>query len=52
MAKQSVVIILRNVPQDVHQIIVEEKSRVELSTGKQASNPQAIFQLIRRSKSK
>jgi hypothetical protein len=50
MAKDKVTIILRGVPDDVHALIVAEKARVELSTGRAASNPQAIFQLIRRSK--
>lgn len=48
MSKETVTIILRNVPEDVHKIIVDEKARVELSTGKQASNPQAIYRLLRK----
>lgn len=49
MAKDTVTILLRDVPDDVHERIVLEKSRVEIKTGKAASNPQAIYNLIRRS---
>jgi hypothetical protein len=49
MAKKSVSIILRDVPEDVHERIVDEKARIEKATGKAGSNPQAIFNLIRRS---
>jgi hypothetical protein len=52
MAKKSVSIILRDVPDDVHERIVDEKARIEKATGKAGSNPQAIFNLIRRSNPK
>jgi len=42
-------IVLRDIPDDVHRRIVAEKSRIELSTGRAASNPQSIYSLIRRS---
>jgi hypothetical protein len=48
--KKAVTIILRGVPDDVHKLIVEERARLELSTGKQASNPQAMYGLIRKAK--
>ena len=49
MPKQKVQMLIRDVPTDVHERIVLEKARLELKTGQTASNPQAIFSLIRRS---
>jgi hypothetical protein len=46
--KQSVRIILRSVPDDIHEMIVKEKSRFELDNGKTCSSPQAVYKLIRR----
>ena len=45
--KKEVRIILRNVPDDIHQAIVKEKSRYELEKGKTCSSPQAVYRLIR-----
>jgi len=45
--KKGVRIILRNVPDDIHEMIVKEKSRYELETGKTCSSPQAVYRLIR-----
>jgi hypothetical protein len=46
--KTEVRIILRNVPDDIHASIVQEKSRYELESGKTCSSPQAVYKLIRR----
>lgn len=46
--KNEVRIILRNVPDDIHRMIVEEKSRFELESGNTCSSPQAVYKLIRR----
>ena len=50
--KQSVNINLRAVPGDVHEIIVDEKARTEKQNGTGCSNPQAIFQLVRKAAKK
>jgi len=50
MSDRVVTIDLRGVPEDVHAIIVEEKTRAELATGRVTSNPQAIYTLIRKAK--
>lgn len=52
MTDKTVTINLRAVPEDVHAIIVEEKTRAELATGRVTSNPQAIYTLIRKAKGK
>lgn len=52
MTDKPVTINLRGVPEDVHAIIVEEKTRSELATGRVTSNPQAIYTLIRKAKGK
>jgi hypothetical protein len=44
------VIALRNIPDDVSDLIIEEKARIEKKTRRSATNPEAIFNLIRRSK--
>lgn len=50
MAKKQIPpMLLRDIPDDVHEKVVDEKSRLEKSTGKAGSNPQAIYSLIRRS---
>jgi hypothetical protein len=46
--KKEVRIILRNVPEDIHRMIVEEKSRYELEHGNTCSSPQAVYKLIRK----
>jgi len=46
--KKGVRIILRNVPADIHEQIVKEKSRFELDSGKTCSSPQAVYKLIRK----
>jgi len=51
MAKKgdAVTILLRDVPEDVHEKIVDEKARIEKKTKQVPSNPQAVYNLIRRS---
>jgi len=46
--KSKVTILLRGVPEDIHNLIVDEKSEIEKNTGRTATNPEAVYRLIRK----
>jgi hypothetical protein len=46
--KKPVTIVMRDVPDDIHEIIIAEKARIEKATGRTATNPQAVYKLIRK----
>lgn len=48
MDKKPVTIVMRDVPDDIHEIIIAEKARIEKATGRTATNPQAVYKLIRK----
>jgi hypothetical protein len=48
--KKKVSFMLRDIPDDVHEMIVDEKAKTEKEKGCSCSNPRAIYQLIRRTK--
>jgi hypothetical protein len=48
MNKKPVTIVMRDVPEDIHALIVAEKARIEQATGRTATNPQAVYRLIRK----
>ena len=49
MKKGGLTVLLRDIPEDVRDIFIDEKARTERSKGGSCSNPRAIYQLIRRS---